>query len=136
MEAHHTKQSYKEFLNAVFTGNTVLVHELLCNPNINISNPHHALVNACNRNYPDMVRLFLSDQRFDPTQGNLYALKSACQFGHKEIIQLLLLDPRVRSHSAFSLFLHSIHSSPRFHKYGETESYRQEFIIFVDELCA
>lgn len=135
MEAHHTTHSDTDFLNAVFTGNTAMVHELLCHPTINMTNPHHALVNACNRNYPDMVRLFLADRRFDPTMGNLYALKSACQFGHREIIRLLLEDPRVRSHPAFSLFLYSIHSSQRFHKYGESESYRQEFIRFVDELC-
>jgi hypothetical protein len=135
MVVHHTTPSESDFLEAVFTGNTVLVYELLCHPDVNITNPHHALVNACNRNYPDMVNMFLVDRRFDPTTGNLYALKSACQFGHREIIRLLLTDPRVRSHSAFSLFLYSIRSSPRYHAYGETESYRQEFIRFVEEVC-
>ncbi|KAI8891668.1 ankyrin repeat-containing domain protein [Globomyces pollinis-pini] len=50
---------------------------------------------AIKNNKGDVVRVFLDDERFHPTENEIYAVRIASKFGHTEILRMLLNDDRV-----------------------------------------
>ena len=74
-----------------------LVEILLKHPLVDpITLGNYVLREACRHGYIEMVKLFLSDPRVDPTcENDGTPLSEACENGHVEVVKLLLADPRV-----------------------------------------
>lgn len=89
--------------------NLPVIKMLLSDDRITISNYDYLFYYACSKGFKKIVKLFLTDGRFDPntrsSSGHIY-LEIACHNKHSEIVELLLKDPRtIRVHLS-SFFIH------------------------------
>ena len=53
-----------------------------------------AFQHACYNGYTDIVKLFLTNSRVDPTADNNCAIRKSSENGHTEVVKLLLADGR------------------------------------------
>ena len=43
----------------------------------------------------DLVKMFLKDERVDPSAGDNYAIRVSAENGHLDVVELLMKDERV-----------------------------------------
>jgi ankyrin repeat protein len=86
---------YDTLINAVKSNSIKEVKKVLSNPKLKtLNNPNINMRYAAEYGFSDILKLLLSDDRFDPTENNA-ALDLASRNGHTEIVKLLLNDPRI-----------------------------------------
>jgi ankyrin repeat protein len=78
---------------AVLDGYTEIVRLLLCKKNIRIY--YTTFQHACDKGYLDIVKVLLSDKRFDPSDEMNKAIRDACKNGYTEIVKILIKYSRV-----------------------------------------
>lgn len=49
---------------------------------------------ACEKNYVEIVRLFLEDKRIDPAALRNYPIRISAEKGYLDLVKLLMKDPR------------------------------------------
>ena len=82
---------HKEFIDACQDGNVEFVRMSLANSNLHSDYNSLCLQIAAEKGHSEIVKILLTDSRFDPVTGGNYAIKMASFNGHFEIVKILCL---------------------------------------------
>lgn len=76
------------------------MRELLADPRLKFDEElfqlEPPLGSAARNGFYEIVKMLLEDGRIDPTKDQNYAVRVALHANHKQVVDLLLSDPRVR----------------------------------------